>query len=235
MAAQCLAHGPEKLAIVDLTSGARVDVTYGALAETGHYRMDQLRTYNQDGGQVDQSPIEGQLGFEITAGSLGQGPSQAAGLAWALRQQGTDKRVYCLFSDGELQEGNVWEGAMFAAHQKLDNLVFIVDNNDMQASGHATDVMAVEPVPEKFEAFGCKTRRITGTDMSELLDTFDEARATIGKPYVMICDTRLWDGIDCLQKALPMAHYTAKVAVDWDAGLAEINATLAKLEALENG
>ncbi|MEP0640251.1 MAG: 1-deoxy-D-xylulose-5-phosphate synthase N-terminal domain-containing protein, partial [Roseobacter sp.] len=126
-----------------LSNGHDAIMTYGALAETGHYTMDQLRTYNEDGTQVDQSPIEGQLGFEIPAGSLGQGPSQAAGLAWALRQQGSDKRVYCLLSDGELQEGNVWEGAMFAAHQKLDNLCFIVDNNDMQASGHAADVMGV--------------------------------------------------------------------------------------------
>lgn len=218
-----------------LSNGHDAIMTYGALAETGHYTMDQLRSYNADGSHVDQSPIEGQLGFEITAGSLGQGPSQAAGLAWALRQQGSDKRVYCLFSDGELQEGNVWEAAMFAAHQKLDNLCFIVDNNDMQASGHAADVMAVEPVPEKFEAFGCKTYRITGTDMGELLDTFDAARETKGKPYVMICDTRLWDGIDCLQKALPMAHYTAKGAVDWDAGMAEITATLHTLEARRDG
>lgn len=218
-----------------LSNGHDAIMTYGALAQTGHYTMDQLRTYNEDGSPVDQSPIEGQLGFEITAGSLGQGPSQAAGIAWALRQQGSDKRVYCLFSDGELQEGNVWEGVMFAAHQKLDNLCLIVDNNDMQASGHAADVLAVEPVHDKFEAFGCKTRRITGTDMTELLDTFEEARATKNKPFVMICDTRLWDGIDCLQKQLPMAHYTAKGAVDWDAGVAEINATLAALEARRNG
>ena len=214
-----------------LSNGHDAIMTYGALAESGHYTMDDLRTINADGSWVDQSPIEGQLGFEMTAGSLGQGPSQSAGLAWALRQQGSDARVYCLFSDGELQEGNVWEGAMFAAHQKLDNLCYIIDNNDMQASGHAADVMGVEPVPEKFEAFGFKARRITGTDIAELVDTFAEARATKGKPFVMICDTRLWDGIDCLQRALPMAHYTAKGAVDWDAGLAEITATLAALDA----
>jgi transketolase len=218
-----------------LSNGHDAIMTYAALAETGHYKMDDLRSYNEDGSWVDQSPIEGQLGFEITAGSLGQGPSQSAGLAWALRQQGSDARVYCLFSDGELQEGNVWEGAMFAAHQKLDNLCYIIDNNDMQASGHAADVMAVEPVPEKFEAFGFKSRRISGTDIGELLDTFEEARTTKGKPFVMICDTRLWDGINCLQDALPMAHYTAKGAVDWDAGMAEITATLAALEAKQHG
>ncbi|MEM8980635.1 MAG: 1-deoxy-D-xylulose-5-phosphate synthase N-terminal domain-containing protein [Pseudomonadota bacterium] len=214
-----------------LSNGHDAIMTYGALAETGHYSMGDLRTINADGGWVDQSPIEGQLGFEMTAGSLGQGPSQSAGLAWALRQRGLDTRVYCLFSDGELQEGNTWEGVMFAGHQKLGNLCYIIDNNDMQASGHASDVMAVEPVPEKFEAFGIKTRRISGTDIPELLDTFAEARATTDRPFAMICDTRLWDGIDCLQKALPMAHYTAKGAVDWDAGLAEITT---KIEALES-
>ncbi|MCY3673466.1 MAG: thiamine pyrophosphate-dependent enzyme [Paracoccaceae bacterium] len=213
-----------------LSNGHDAIMTYSVLAETGHYTMEELRTYNADGTKVDQSPIEGQLGFEITAGSLGQGPSQAAGLAWGLRQQGLDQRVYCLFSDGELQEGNVWEGAMFAAHQKLDNLCFIVDNNDMQASGHAGDVMGVEPVDDKFTAFGFQARRISGTDMAELLDTFEEARNTKGKPFVMICDTRLWDGIDCLQRALPIAHYTAQSAVDWDMGMKEIETTLNRLE-----
>ena len=218
-----------------LSNGHDAIMTYAALAETGHYTMEELRTYNADGTTIDQSPIEGQFGFEITAGSLGQGPSQAAGLAWALRQQGSDKRVYCLFSDGELQEGNLWEGVMFAAHQKLDNLCFIVDNNDMQASGHPTDVLAVEPVHDKFEAFGCKTKRISGTDMAEVLETFEEARAFKGKPFVIIADTRLWDGIDCLQKELPMAHYTATNAVNWDAGVAELEATLAKQLARQNG
>ena len=213
-----------------LSNGHDAIMTYSVLAETGHYTMEELRTYNADGTKVDQSPIEGQLGFEITAGSLGQGPSQAAGLAWGLRQQGLDQRVYCLFSDGELQEGNVWEGAMFAAHQKLDNLCFIVDNNDMQASGHAGDVMGVEPVDDKFAAFGFQARRISGTDMAELLDTFEEARNTKAKPFVMICDTRLWDGIDCLQRALPIAHYTAQSAVDWDMGMKEIETTLNRLE-----
>ena len=213
-----------------LSNGHDAIMTYGALAESGHYKMEDLRTINEDGGWVDQSPIEGQLGFEITAGSLGQGPSQSAGLAWALRQRGSDARVYCLFSDGELQEGNVWEGVMFAAHQKLSNLCYIVDNNDMQASGHASNVMNVEPVHDKFTAFGLHSIRISGTDIAELIDAFAQARSVTDKPSVLICDTRLWDGIDCLQNALPMAHYTAKTAVDWDAGLTEIDSVIAALE-----
>ncbi|MEM7472286.1 MAG: hypothetical protein AAF340_13140 [Pseudomonadota bacterium] len=116
---------------------------------------------------------------------------------------------------------------------KLSNLCYKIDNNDVQASGHATDVMGVEPVHDKFAAFGFATRRISGTDVGELLATFEEARKTPDRPFVMICDTRLWDGIDCLQKALPMAHYTAKGAVDWDVGVVEINGVIAALEASE--
>ncbi len=209
-----------------LSNGHDAIMTYGALAEHGSYTMNELKTYNADGTRIDQSPIEGQLGFEITAGSLGQGPSQAAGIAWAERNRGTDKRVYCLLSDGELQEGNVWEAAMFAGHQELSNLVYIIDNNDMQATGHAKDVLGVEPVPEKFEAFGFAARRINGTCIHEILDTFDEARNTTDKPYAMVCDTRLFDGINCLQEALPMAHYVARTSADWDAGIAEITARI---------
>lgn len=212
-----------------LSNGHDAIMTYAALAEHGSYTLEELRTYNADGTKIDQSPIEGQLGFEITAGSLGQGPSQAAGIAWAERQRGTDKRIYCLFSDGELQEGNVWEAAMFAAHQKLSNLVYIIDNNDLQASGATTNVMSVEPVPEKFEAFGFFARRVDGNSVTEVLEAFEEARRVAGKPYVMVCDTRIFAGIDCLQEALPMAHYVAQNAADWEAGLAEIDAKIAAL------
>lgn len=212
-----------------LSNGHDAIMTYAALAEHGSYTLEELRTYNADGTKIDQSPIEGQLGFEITAGSLGQGPSQAAGIAWAERQRGTDKRIYCLFSDGELQEGNVWEAAMFAAHQKLSNLVYIIDNNDLQASGATANVMSVEPVPEKFEAFGFFARRVNGNSVTEVLEAFDEARSVTGKPCAMVCDTRIFTGIDCLREALPMAHYVAPKAADWEAGLAEIDAKIAAL------
>ena len=209
-----------------LSNGHDAIMTYGALAEHGSYAMEDLRTYNADGTKIDQSPIEGQLGFEITAGSLGQGPSQAAGIAYGERLKGSDKRIYCLFSDGELQEGNVWEAAMFAGHQKLSNLVYIIDNNDLQATGATKDILSVEPVPEKFEAFGCKARRINGNSVADILDAFEEARNTTDKPYVMVCDTRIFSGIDCLQSALPNAHYVAKTSADWKAGLSELDAKL---------
>ena len=218
-----------------LSNGHDAIMTYGALAEHGSYAMEDLLTYNADGTWVDQSPIEGQLGFEITAGSLGQGPSQSAGIAWGERYTGSDRRIYCLFSDGELQEGNVWEAAMFAAHQRLSNLVYIIDNNDFQASGRAQDVLGVEPVPEKFEAFGCAARRVNGHSIPDILAAFAEAKTITDRPYVMVCDTRLFRGIDCLEQSVPNAHYVAKQQADWDAGLAEINAKIAALEAQVNG
>lgn len=212
-----------------LSNGHDAIMTYAALAEHGSYTLEELRTYNADGTKIDQSPIEGQTGFEITAGSLGQGPSQAAGIAWGERQGGSDRRVYCLFSDGELQEGNVWEAAMFAGHQKLSNLVYIVDNNDMQATGATSDILGVEPVPEKFEAFGFHARRICGNDIPEILDAFSAAKDTIGQPCVIVCDTRLFQGVDCLQATLPMAHYVAANGADWNLAIAEIEARLSAL------
>lgn len=212
-----------------LSNGHDAIMTYAALAEHGSYSMDELRTYNADGTAIDQSPIEGALGFEITAGSLGQGPSQAAGLAYGERLKGADTRVYCLLSDGELQEGNVWEAAMFAGHQRLSNLVYIIDNNDLQATGRTADVLGVEPVPEKFEAFGFVARRVDGNSIDEVLDAFAEARAITDKPYAMVADTRLFAGINCLRVALPQAHYVAAETADWEAGLAEIDAHLAEL------
>ncbi|MEM9707361.1 MAG: 1-deoxy-D-xylulose-5-phosphate synthase N-terminal domain-containing protein [Pseudomonadota bacterium] len=214
-----------------LSNGHDAIMTYAALAETGHYTMEELRTYNADGTKIDMSPIEGQFGFEITAGSLGQGPSQAAGIAWGERKSGNDKRIYCLFSDGELQEGNLWEATMFAAHQGLDNLCFIIDNNDLQATAATSKVMAVEPVPEKFEAFGCHCRRINGNDLGDVLDAFAEAKTIKGKPYVICADTKIFEGIDVLKSELPAAHYVARGSADWDAGLAEINAKIKELEA----
>ena len=214
-----------------LSNGHDAIMTYAALAETGHYTMEQLRTYNADGTEVDMSPIEGQFGFEITAGSLGQGPSQAAGIAWGERKAGNDKRIYCLFSDGELQEGNLWEAAMFAGHHSLDNLCLIVDNNDLQATAATSKIMTVEPVPEKFEAFGCRCRRINGNDLGEIIDAFAEAKTIKGKPYVICADTRIFEGVDVLKSALPAAHYVARGSADWEAGLAEINAKIAQLEA----
>ena len=179
-----------------LSNGHDTIMTYGALAEHGSYTIEELSSYKADGTRIDQRPIEGQLGFEVTAGSLGWGLSKAAGIAWGERMNGNHKRNYCLLSDGELQEGNVWEAAMFAAHHRLSNLVLPIDNNDMQATSGPQDVLAVEPAPQKFEAFGCAVRRINGNSVSDVLAAFAEARTVTERPYVvMVCDTRVFERV----------------------------------------
>jgi transketolase len=208
------------------SNGHDAIMTYAALAIHGSYTLEELRTYNADGTKVEMSPIEGQFGFEITAGSLGQGPSQAAGIAYGERLRGSNKRVYCLLSDGELQEGNVWEAAMFAGHQRLDNLVFLIDNNDLQATGDTKSIMNVEPVPEKFQAFGFASRRVNGNSVEDILAAFDEARQTPGKPYAMVCDTRLFEGINCLQQRFPKAHYMNKDDAIWQEALDELDSRI---------
>jgi transketolase len=132
-------------------------------------------------------------------------------------------RVYCLLSDGELQEGNVWEAAMFAGHHRLDNLVLLIDNNNLQADGPTDSVLGVEPVPEKFQAFGFAARRVNGNDVEEILDAFDEARRTSGRPFAMVCDTKLFSGIDCLQRRFPAAHYMNAERAVWQEALAELD------------
>lgn len=209
------------------SNGHDAIMCYSAFAEQGLYTMEELRTYNADGTEVDMSPCEGRRGFVITMGSLGQGPSQAAGIAYGQRVKGSDKRVYCLLSDGELQEGNVWEAAMFAGHHKLDNLVLLIDNNDLQAGGNTRNILNVEPVPEKFEAFGFKTRRINGNSIPEILDAFNEARSIKNKPYAMVCDTKLFHGSPYMQTRFPTAHYMQTDIETWKAGLAELDGLIA--------
>jgi transketolase len=218
------------------SNGHDTIINFAAMAEMGIYTMEELRTMGADGSPIDQSPIEGARGFEITSGSLGTGVSQAAGIALGERKKGSDKRVICLLSDGELHEGSVWEAFMFAAHYKLSNFVVIIDNNDLGATGKTSDVMAVEPVKEKMEAFGFAARQINGNAIPEVLDAFEEARSIKDRPYAMIADTKIFAGIDVYQDAIPFAHFVGANG-RWDTGFLEWepgwNEILGKIERLE--
>lgn len=154
--------------------------------------------------------------------------------------QGLDDILAAVFAVMNVPEGErgaipPWQAAMFAAHQKLSNMVWIIDNNDLQATSRTQDVLGVEPVPEKFASFGCFARRVDGHSIPDILAAFAEAKTITDRPYVMVLDTRIFAGIDCLEKALPRAHYVAKHQADWDAGLAEINTTITNLERQING
>lgn len=219
------------------SNGHDTIINYAAMAEMGIYTMAELRTMGADGSPIDQSPIEGARGFEITSGSLGTGVSQAAGIALGERKKGNDKRVICLLSDGELHEGSVWEAFMFAAHYKLSNFIVIIDNNDLGATGKTSEVMAVEPVQAKLAAFGFAARQINGNSIPEILDAFDEARSIKDKPYAMIADTKIFAGIDVYQDAIPFAHFVGANGrwdtgyLEWEPGWQEILGRIERLEA----
>jgi transketolase len=183
---------------------------FAALAELGAYTDDELQTYGRDGSDVEQNATEFARGFEVTGGSLGQGLSQAIGMALGARlNEGAGRRpfrVYALVSDGELQEGQVWEAIMAAAHYRLDNLVTIFDLNNLQADGPPASIMTIEPVHEKLRAFGWNVSRVDGNDLSALLAAFAEARGVRGQPSAIVCDTLPGKGVPSVEQR-EKVHY----------------------------
>jgi transketolase len=204
-----------------LSTGHSAIAVFAALHELGMYELEELETYGMDGSRIEESPLEGTPGFEITGGSLGQGVSQAVGMALGECVKRTDSRVYCVVSDGELQEGQVWEAVMAAGHHRLENLVVIVDNNRMQADGATVDVMTVEPVPEKFAAFGFHALRVDGNSLDEILAAFDEARSTSGKPTAVVCETVPGKGVPSFE-VYEKVHYIRAESAVWQRALEEL-------------
>lgn len=207
-----------------LSTGHSAIALFAALGELGVYEHAELLTYGTDGSRIEESPLEGTPGFEITGGALGQGLSQAIGIALGERLRGSGRRVYCLISDGELQEGQIWEGAMAAAHHRLDNLVLMIDNNRMQADGDVADVMGVEPVDGKLAAFGFATARTAGDDVAGLRRAFAGARAAKGRPTAIVLDTLPGKGVPSFETYSKVHYIRAERAV-WQRALAELDAT----------
>jgi transketolase len=204
-----------------LSTGHSAIAVFAALHERGVYDLEELETYGMDDSRIEESPLEGTPGFEITGGSLGQGVSQAVGMALGERIKGTDSRVYCVVSDGELQEGQVWEAAMAAGHHRLDNLVVLVDNNRMQADGATAEVMSVEPVDEKFSAFGFAARRIDANSLDAILEALEGARATTGKPTALVCETLPGKGVASFE-VYEKVHYIRAEPAVWKRALDEL-------------
>ena len=211
----------EELDHLVLSTGHSAIALFAALHEKGLYELEELQTYGMDGSRIEESPLEGTPGFEITGGSLGQGLSQAVGMALGERLRGAGGRVYCIVSDGELQEGQTWEACMAAGHHRLDNLVLLVDNNGMQADGSTADVMGVEPVPAKLEAFGFAARRIDANSIDEVLEAFDWARAQRNRPSALVCENVPGKGAPSLE-AYERVHYVRAVDEVWARALAEV-------------
>jgi len=179
-----------------LSKGHAAPVLYGALALSGYFDKQLLKTLRKIGSPLQGHPCSRKLpGIEISTGSLGQGLSIADGMALGLKLDGLSSRVYCMLGDGEIQEGQVWEAAMTAAHYKLDNLCAIIDNNGLQIDGHCHEVMYIEPIVAKWEAFGWHVIDINGHDMEAVVRALDEAETIKYKPTMIVARTIKGKGV----------------------------------------
>jgi transketolase len=179
-----------------LSKGHAAPVLYAALALSGYFDKSLLRTLRKLGSPLQGHPCSRKLpGIEISTGSLGQGLSIANGIAIGLKLDSLSSRVYCLLGDGEIQEGQVWEAAMTASHYNLDNLCAIIDNNGLQIDGHCCDVMCVEPLVDKWAAFGWHVLDINGHDMKAIVGALNEAETLKGKPTMIVARTVKGKGV----------------------------------------
>ncbi|MDE6939030.1 MAG: transketolase, partial [Lachnospiraceae bacterium] len=173
-----------------LSKGHTAPGYYAALAHRGFFPVEDLTTLRKVGSYLQGHPDMKHIpGVDMSSGSLGQGISAATGMAISAKISGDDYRVYTLLGDGELQEGQVWEASMLAGHRKLDNLVVIVDNNNLQIDGAVTEVNSPYPIDKKFEAFNFHVININGNDFDEIAAAFKEARQTKGQPTAIIAKT----------------------------------------------
>ena len=186
---------------VVLSVGHVAPVLYATLAQAGYFSIDELLTLRKLGSRLQGHPgrDHGLPGLELSAGSLGQGLSVAVGMAIAAKSDMKDHRVFCVLGDGELQEGSVWEAAMAAAHHKLDNIIAVVDRNGLQIDGKTEDVMKLEPLGDKWAAFGWRVLHCDGNDIPQLLDAFDRAAKVRVKPTVIIARTMMGKGVRSIE------------------------------------
>lgn len=182
------------------STGHKAPAIYAALGVAGFYKYEDVATLRKINSPFQGHPHAPKLpGIEVSGGSLGQGLSVAVGSALAGKKDRKSYRVYCIMGDGEQQEGSIWEAVMSASHFKLDNLVGIIDRNRLQIDGRVEEVMNVEPLEDKYRAFGWHVVTIDGHDMQAILDAFGEARATSGKPTVIIADTIKGKGVSFME------------------------------------
>ena len=183
-----------------LSKGHTAPGLYAALAHRGFFPVEDLLTLRRTGSYLQGHPDMKHIpGVDMSSGSLGQGFSCAAGMALAGKMQKKDYRVYVLCGDGEIQEGQIWEAAMFSGFRKLDNLCVIVDNNNLQIDGPVDEVCSPYPIDEKFRSFHFHVITIDGNDFNDLKSAFDEARATKGMPTAIIARTVKGKGVSFME------------------------------------
>ncbi|BFM63979.1 transketolase [Acinetobacter baumannii] len=203
-----------------LSIGHYAIALYAALIEAKIIPVEELETYGADDSRLPMSGMASYTpGMEITGGSLGHGLGIAVGACLGLKQKKSDAFVYNLLSDGELNEGSTWEAVMSASHWKLDNLIAIIDVNNQQADGHSSEILAFEPIVDRWQSFGWYTQRVDGNDMEALLEAFDQARNYKGTcPRVIICDTKMGKGVSFLESR-EKTHFIRVDEHEWDDAL----------------
>ncbi|RFU49274.1 transketolase [Paraburkholderia sp. DHOC27] len=208
-----------------LSNGHYAIALYAALLEAGILPPEELETYGSDDSRLPMSGMASYTpGMEMSGGSLGHGLTIAVGRCLGLKRKGSRSFVYTLFSDGELDEGAIWEGIMSAAHWKLDNLIAIVDVNNQQADGPSTQIMSFEPLVEKLQAFGWFTQRVDGNDIAAVAAAFDAARQHPGaQPRMIIADTRMGRGVPFLEQR-EKNHFIRVDEHEWQLALEALEA-----------
>lgn len=212
-----------------LSKGHTAPALYSVLAQKGYFPEDELKSLRHIGAMLQGHPCIHTPGVDMSSGSLGQGISAAAGMALAGKLNGKSYKVYAILGDGEIEEGQVWEAAMFSAHYKLDNLVAIVDNNGLQIDGPITEVCSPEPITDKFAAFGWHVITMDAHNFDSIEKAFDEAAAVQGKPVAIIQKSTKGKGVSFMENQVGW-HGTAPNKEQYEQAMAELSAQLNAIE-----
>ena len=205
-----------------LSKGHAAPAIYATLAEKGYFSKDELMTLRKFGSRLQGHPDMKKLpGIEISTGSLGQGLSVANGMALNAKMFNENYRTYVILGDGEVQEGQIWEAAMTAAHYKLNNLCAFLDNNNLQIDGNVSEIMGVEPLDKKWEAFGWNVIKIDGHDFEQILSALDKARECKDKPTMVIAKTIKGKGVSFMENVCGF-HGVAPTLEELERALAEL-------------
>lgn len=208
-----------------LSKGHGAAILYATLAERGFFPVDELAEYNQSGSRLTGHASNGVPGVEVSTGSLGHGPPIACGIALGAKRDGRSFRTFVLVSDGELDEGSNWEAILFAPHHKLDNLTMIVDYNKIQSFGRVSEVLELDPLADKFRAFGWAVAEIDGHDMQQVAATLSHLPLQAGKPTVVIAHTVKGKGVRFMEDKLEW-HYKSPNAEQLDRANEDLEASL---------
>ena len=214
-----------------LSKGHTTPGLYSVLAQRGFFPVEDLPTFRHIDSYLQGHPNMNMVpGVDMSTGSLGQGVSVATGMALGAKHAGKNFRVYSLLGDGEIQEGQVWEACMAAAHYKLDNLCIVVDNNGLQIDGNIADVMSPYPIVDKLEAFGFKVVAIDGHDFDQIEAALNTAKETKGQPTAIVMNTTTGKGVSYMENNAGW-HGKAPNDAEYAQAMSELKAQLAELEA----